>query len=359
MEDRLREYPPSPTTDLQGIERILRTVAIMAAVLLVGDVLREVLLLAFAAILVACVLRGASTQLSRIIPIAPRWSLLLVVLALIMVGALLAWWRGPEIADQVTALFGQLGTEAGRLWQRIDDTEWGSSLFGHLRDNLGGLGSYVTGIASSTFGIVGGLLLVGVTAIFLALAPQIYLDGAVRLLPTSARPRGRDVALETGATLQRWFVGQLVDMLAVTILVGAGLYALGVPLAFTLAVFAGLLNFIPFIGALAGAIPAILVALGQSPTLALWVAGLFLVVQMLEGNLIAPVVQKRAVALPPALTIFSQTILGTLFGPLGLILATPIMAALMTAVRMAYVETVLEGVDRKATEISAQNTPIT
>lgn len=336
---------------LCGIDRTARAVAITAAVLLAGYALRDVLLLAFAALLLACALRGASAQLSRILPIGPRWGLLIVVLALILAAALLVWWRGPEIADQLNTLTGQLRTEARGLWQHIDDTKWGSTLFGHLRDDLptalGSLGGYITGVASSTFGIVGSLLLIAVTAIFLALSPKTYLDGAVRLLPPAARPRGRDVLLETGDTMQLWFIGQLVDMLAVTILVGVGLYILGVPLVLALALFAGLLNFIPFIGALAGAIPAILVALGQSPTLALWVAGLFLVVQTLEGNLIAPLIQKRTVSLPPALTIFSQTILGTLFGPLGLILATPIMAAVMTVVRKAYVETVLENGDQK------------
>ena len=127
-----------------------------------------------------------------------------------------------------------------------------------------------------------------------------------------------------------------------TALVGAGLFALGVPLAPTLALFAGLLNFVPYVGALAGAIPAILVALAESPTLALWVALLFLAVQTLEGNVIAPLIQRRTIALPAAVTIMAQTVLGTLFGALGVILATPLAAASMVAIRMAYVESVLE-----------------
>jgi len=81
-----------------------------------------------------------------------------------------------------------------------------------------------------------------------------------------------------------WFLGQLVDMLAVTVLVGAGLYLLDMPLVLTLALFAGLLSFIPFIAALAGAVPTVLVALGQSPGTALWVTGLFAAVQMLGAT---------------------------------------------------------------------------
>ena len=155
-----------------------------------------------------------------------------------------------------------------------------------------------------------------------------------------------------GTTLQLWFLGQLADMIIVTILVGAGLFLLGVPLAMTLAIFAGLLNFVPYVGALAGAVPAILVAFSQSPTLALWVTLVFVGVQMLEGSVIAPLIQRRTISLPPALTILSQTILGTLFGAFELILATPLVAALLTAVRMIYIEGVVE--DTSSPEVERQ-----
>jgi len=145
-----------------------------------------------------------------------------------------------------------------------------------------------------------------------------------------------------GTTLQYRFLGQLVDMLVVAVLIGrraGGGWRAADPYAGAVR---GIAELIPFIGALAGSVPAVLIASGQSPTQALWVAALFAAVQALEGNVIAPLIQKRTVALPPALTIFSQTILGTLFGVLGLILATPAMAALLVLVRMAYVGDVLE-----------------
>jgi predicted PurR-regulated permease PerM len=127
-------------------------------------------------------------------------------------------------------------------------------------------------------------------------------------------------------------------MVVVAMLVCGGLLILDVPLAPTLALLAGLFNFVPYVGALAGAVPAILVALTESPTLALWVALLFLCVQMLEGNVIAPLIQRRTITLAPALTILSQTILGAVFGILGLVVATPLTAAMVTAVRMLYVD---------------------
>jgi predicted PurR-regulated permease PerM len=95
-------------------------------------------------------------------------------------------------------------------------------------------------------------------------------------------------------------------------------------------------------------VPAVLVALAQSPALAAWVALLFLTIQLLEGNVIAPWIQKRTVSLPPALTILSQTVLGTLFGLIGLIVATPLIAVLLVAVRMIYVEGFLERESKQA-----------
>ena len=86
------------------------------------------------------------------------------------------------------------------------------------------------------------------------------------------------------------------------------------PLTFLLALIAGLLNFIPYIGAVLGAVPAVIVAFGQGPMQALWVVLLFLVIQTVEGYLLVPFIQQRTVQLPPALLIFSQTVFGTLFG---------------------------------------------
>ncbi|HEY0206753.1 MAG TPA: AI-2E family transporter [Acetobacteraceae bacterium] len=331
------------------MDATLRALAVGAALLLVAWALRDVLLLAFAAVLAACALRLASDRLSTATRLTSGWCLALVVTALLLVLGLFGWWRGGVIAAQATDLGDNFSDRARELWTQVGQTSWGARLADQARDavesSLASVGGYLTGFARSTLGIGGSALLVGVAALFIAAAPGTYVDGALRLLPPRVRGRGREVLAATGRALQLWFLGQLLDMLVVAVLIGAGLYLLGVPLALTLALFAGLLNFVPFIGALAGAVPAVLVAFGQSPSQALWVAGLFAVVQTLEGNVIAPLIQRRTVSLPPALTLFSQTVLGTLFGPLGLILATPVMAATLVAVRMAYVESVLERPD--------------
>ena len=125
------------------------------------------------------------------------------------------------------------------------------------------------------------------------------------------------------------------------LLVGIGLLLLGAPFAVALALLAGLMEFIPYIGPFVAAVPAILVGFAESPQLALWIALLFLAVQSIESYVLAPLVQHRAVYLPPAVILFAQVLMGVIVGGLGVAVATPLAAAAMVAISMLYVEDVL------------------
>jgi len=336
----------SPRDQLRNINNTLLAVAIGALLLMGAVVLQDVLLLVFAAILVACVLRGAAVWLHRHLGLVPGLWLAVVIVAITLLLSVGFWLQGPTVTAQAAKVADTVTQQVRHLWEAVQDNPLIQRLMPEIKAKAGSalssLSSMVPSVASSTIGVGGDLVVVFATGIFLAASPETYLSGFLRLLPTDWRPRGREVMDHLGNTLQLWFLGQLADMIVVAVLTGAGLFFLGVPLALTLALIAGLFNFVPYIGALAGAVPALAVAVAHSPQTAMYVAILFAVVQTLEGNVIAPLIQKRTVDLPPALTILSQTMLGTLFGIVGLILATPLMAATMVAVRMIYVESVLE-----------------
>ena len=336
-------YPSS----LHSIAVSLRIALLGGLVLLLLYLLSSVLLLVFAAVLIACVLRGGASAIHRWTGLSEGWALVLLIVVLLAVSGGAIWMRGPEIADQATQIADNFVQQAERLEEYVLGTDWGSRLANKVGGSswsiLGKVTGYVPTLAGSLLGLGSTLVILVATSLFFAASPALYRDGLVRLLPLTWRARGREVLDDMGETLQLWFVGQFVDMIAVTLLTGLGLMLLGVKLAVTLALIAGLLNFVPYIGALAGSLPALLVASSQSPTLVLYVAILVAAVQMLEGNVIAPLIQKRTVSLPPALTILSQTVLGTLFGLLGIILATPFAAAAMVFVRKVYVESTLEG----------------
>lgn len=134
-------------------------------------------------------------------------------------------------------------------------------------------------------------------------------------------------------------------MTVVGFITGIGLTLLGLPLALALAVLAGLLTFIPYFGAIAAAIPAMLIAVAEDWRKAMWVAVIFTVAHVVEGYIVAPLVQRNTADLPPAVTILSMTVLGTLFGTLGVILGAPVAAAGLVLVREVYVGGMLGDTD--------------
>jgi len=160
-------------------------------------------------------------------------------------------------------------------------------------------------------------------------------------VPLPARPRAREVLAELKRTLGWWLLGRLCSMLVIGTATGVGLRLLGVPLALTLGLIAALLSFVPYIGPILAALPAVLIGLTQGPLQAFHVLLFYVGLQTLESYLFTPLVQRRAIALPPALQLAAQVLAGVLFGVIGLALATPLTAAGQVLVRMIYVEGML------------------
>ena len=159
--------------------------------------------------------------------------------------------------------------------------------------------------------------------------------------PRRRRKRARDVIREIGNVLRRWLIGQSVLAVCVAFLTGTGLMLLGAPFAIALGLLAGVMEFVPYIGPFVAAVPAILVGFAESPQLALQVGLLFLGIQMTESYVLAPLIQHKAVHLPPAAILFAQVLMGAIVGALGVAVATPLAAAVMVAVSMLYVEDAL------------------
>ena len=174
--------------------------------------------------------------------------------------------------------------------------------------------------------------------IYTAVSPGLYRRGLVLLVPPSGHRRAEEVLDVSGDALWKWLMGQLVSMAVVGILTTAGLMMLGVPAALALGIVAMVLEFIPLIGPFLAAAPAVLIAFAQSPTLAIWTAALYLLIQQIEGNIILPVAQKRVVHLPPVITVAAITAGGILFGILGMFLATPLAVVMLVLVNLLYVE---------------------
>ncbi|MEO8312661.1 MAG: AI-2E family transporter, partial [Caldimonas sp.] len=196
----------------------------------------------------------------------------------------------------------------------------------------------VAGFASAATTALADVFLVVLLGIYLAMDPVLYRDGFLCLVPPERRTEIGAALSESGNALQRWMLGQGLTMLIVGTTVGVGLALLGMPLAAAMGFIAGLLEFVPFFGAIAWALLGTLLAFAQGPEHALQVAIFFLVIQQLEGNIVIPLVQRWAVQLPPVLSLLAVVIFGTLFGVEGVILGTPLMVVAVVLIRKLYVD---------------------
>ena len=305
----------------------------------------DVFLLLFIGIFIAVLLRAPADWLARRTGWSEGLTLSLVIFLLVALLGAAAFLFGRTIVEQSWTLTRQLPKVIEKVQERLRRTEYGKQMVEATETPPPEASAQMVGrglrLIGSTFAAFGSLVVVLFLGIFLAWQPGAYRNGFVRLFPERRRKRVRQVLNEVGHVLQRWLVGQLVLMAIVGALTWAGLMLLGAPFALPLALFAGLAEFVPYVGPIVAAIPAVLVGFSEGPQLAISVAILYVAIQSVESYVLTPLIQHRAVYLPPALLLFAQVVLGVTAGPLGVIVATPLAAAGMVAVNKLYVEDVL------------------
>jgi len=366
------------------LKRLLLTVLVVLVAMLLWRA-SGIFLLAFVGVLLATFLRTLADFLSRRSPLSASQSLAVVVLSLVILLGGSGWLLVPRIAGQTAQLTNEVPEAFNRLEARLIQSEWGQTLLaqipffdlslvdeqalppddqaaadqessvagqstveGQQPASAGGsfsqadLVSSVTGsflsLFSSVWTTVTNIIFFLFIGIFVAAEAGSYRTGIVKLFPPQRRKRVGEIAARIVTTLQLWLLGRFISMTVITVLTVLGLWLLGIPFALTLGLLAGASGLIPIFGPFLTALPAILLAFVEGPALALYVALLYVLIQQLESNIIMPVVDKRTVAVPPALTLLAVFVMGALFGFLGLLVATPLVAIMLVIVKMIYLK---------------------
>lgn len=315
---------------------------------------RTSLLMAFAAVLFSQILTACANLIGRWVPLDRRVG---VLVAGVVIFALLAG-TGYLIGARVQSQFSELHTSLPSALQRLQDTlaTWLPAVRAELphgsdqqpRQILSDMlqqwsPSWSTAMSAGSvvFGTITGVIVAIVGAFYLALDPQTYRKGLVMLVPAEHQPIARRAVDQAGRALQSWLIAQLVSMIIVGGMLGFGAWMLGIPTALALGVFAGLAEFVPLLGAWIGALPIVIVAGAQGTNTLLWAVGLCLLVQQLESNLISPVLQQRFAGLPSFVLLFGVLAMTSIFGPLGLLLAAPLLLTFYTLIAELYVRDAL------------------
>jgi predicted PurR-regulated permease PerM len=210
-----------------------------------------------------------------------------------------------------------------------------------LSGQLGSVASYLFSFLSSTVAVLSGFLLILFMSIYIGSEPDLYHRGLLHLFPHRVRPRAHEVLTAIGVTLRRWLVSQLVAMVVIGVVTTIVLSLLGVRAALALGLIAGLLEFIPLVGPLLSAVPAIAMGFLDSPQKALFVVIAYWGIQLLENHILIPILMREGLDLPPVVTLIGLAIMAVVFGFLGMLVAVPVLAAVMVAIKMLYVEGVV------------------
>lgn len=349
--------PPGGWADLHATFLRALVVAGVAVALFMLWRIREALLLLFASVVLAVILRAAARRVQGWTGWSNTLALTAVALAALVLLGLGGWLVGAQLQAQVATLTQRLPQAVRRLEESL-----GVSLFGgaqgqgaaaSIMGSLQGLLGQAASIGRAAASALSGLILVVVGAFFLAADPALYRRGLVKMFPKRRHAEVEETLDDCGNALLLWLLAQLISMAIVAVLVTLGTWLIGLPAPLGLGLFAGLTEFIPILGPIIGAIPAVLLALAQGGSAVIWTILLFLGIQQLESNVIMPIVQRRMVEIPPALLLFALLAIGLVFGVVGVLIAAPLTVVLYVLVKKLYIretlgeETTVPGEERK------------
>jgi len=354
----MENEPPAPSPQFMPDNVFVRRVLIFFAIAALAAALwtlSELLILVFGSILFAVVLRAIAEPIRHATSIGERWALLVAGLGIIVVLGIVSYLFGSKISGQLVTIAERLPDAADSLTKQMPFL----TIPELLRDtSIGSLLMSAFSWGTTIFGALFSLVVMIVAGVYIAINPLIYVRGFVRLFPSGTRDQISATLNDAGHALRRWLGAQLIAMIIVGTLIGVGLAVVGVPSALALGLIAGVAEFVPIIGPVIGAIPALLLASTESVDTVLWTLAVFVVVQQLESNLIMPIIAGRVVELPPAVGLFAVVALGILFGPLGLVLGYPLAIVIDVAVKRLYLSGVLKEPVHPKGEKDKLNEPI-
>ena len=328
-------------------------IVLFAALLLFTWTFAATLFLIFAGMLLGVALNTMSNLLGRAakLPHALRLAIVCVALAAILSGVVVL--GGATIAQQASALSNTIKSQLVNVKSFLEKNGVDTSYLDFTKEpasavdapttpgpaathNLPGAGALASSggaIIGQTFkilfGIVGGVgnfFIVLFLGLAFAAQPSIYRDGLLFMVPARHRPRATIIVDRIGDTLERWLMAQIITMAAVFFVTWVGLAIIGIPSSFILGIQAGLLAFIPTVGAILGGLIVVLASLASGWIAAFSAFVLFLGVHAMESYVLTPIIQRQALDIPPATLFAFQILLGVVFGIWGLALALPLMA---------------------------------
>jgi predicted PurR-regulated permease PerM len=337
-----------------GPQVVYRAILLAAGLLLFGLLFRQLVTLLLAilvTVIVAIPLAAAARRLERYRIPRPVGALVTRRAGIGAIG-LLIYLLIPPFVDQTNQFVDDVPSIVKDLEKVYADVTGQSSgevgdkvqrFFERYTDEPDRLIGPLTSIGLNVAGILGALVLILITAYYMAIRPEPLVEGLVRLAPPPRREHLREVLGRIRTSWIGWMEGVVIDMLVTGVMLYVALTIVGLDFAIFFAVLSALLVVVPYFGAIAGAIPPTLFAFTDSPGKAVLVLGAYVLVQQLESNVTIPIIMAQRVRLHPAVIAIGVVVVGQLFGFVGLFVAVPILSLIIIAVEEFWVKPVEEG----------------
>jgi predicted PurR-regulated permease PerM len=341
-------HGPRLAPDADDARFLRRLVYVVLAVALVAALVRagDLLILAFGSMLGAIVIHAVADLYRDHLRLPRRPALAAAMLSVLATIGLLVWLFAVEFRQQVDVLVEQGPGIVRHYADALGRTPVGAKIVDAVTAAFGGsrVAQDIGGLATGAGELLLNALLCLVGALFFAADPRVYERGFLFLVPPRSRPAAEDALFDVSATLRLWLKAQLIQMTTMGVMVGLGLWAIGVPSAAALGLLTGISEFVPYVGPIAAMLPALGLAAARDPDLVGWTVGVFALVRVVQTNLVTPWVTSRVVAIPPAVTLFAIVAIGYVFGLFGLFFSAALLVVAFTLVRSLYLREML-GVD--------------
>lgn len=331
-----RAGPSMPTSTAESFKQATIVVAVALVPVLVW-LLFGVILMGIGAVLIAVLLNLGAEPLTR-------WLRFSRGGALLTSGVTIACIVGAAFYYLTATQASQLQDVLQRVHQAVDSIRGGlqgSEIGRFVLSHVQGESITVSGIAAGIFGIsfnfLSALIISVFGGIYLAAQVDVYRDGLIQLLPHRLRAKGAETLEDVANALRLWMLGQMIGMVLIGLLTALAAWLIGLPSALALGLIAGLFEFIPYVGPILGAIPAILVAATQGLETVLWTVAAYTLIQQVEGHVVAPLISREMVYIPPLVLILGIVAITTVFGRYAAIFAAPLAVIIFVAVKKLYV----------------------
>jgi predicted PurR-regulated permease PerM len=324
------------TTTREFVKRTAIVVALVPLPFLAWYI-RDFFLVFVGSLLVAMLLELASEPLVRWGRLPEGLALAIGGLIILLAIAGTGYLFGTLLASELQDVFSRADAAIGTISREMQHSELGQAALSHLQGGSSSLTGFLGNLVTLSARLLEAAIFTVAAGIYLAAQPDIYRKGTAQLFPPKRRAMVEETLDDIGRALRLWLLGQGIQMCLIGAMSTVAVWLIGLPSPLALGAIAAVTEFIPYIGPVLAAIPAVLVAMTSGFYPALWTIVAYIIIHQIEGNVIVPMVQRRLIFVPPAVLLLSIVAITEVFGTIGFIFAAPMTVIAFVAVKKLYV----------------------